>query len=106
MEQIENPVDHHRAKIIGTIAIVHFLLTVSLFFVVTGNSMAQFDGRGLSSFPTLLLNGAFHVLSFPLLTGFLLLKIANTGIWGWLPFVANSLLWGWAGWRVVRFRRS
>lgn len=103
---MKNRIDHHRATIIGTIATVHFLLSVALFFLRVGEGMSRFDGAGPPDLTTLLLNGAFEILSFPLLTAFLLLKIANTGIWGWLLILANSVLWGCAGWKAIRFRRS
>jgi hypothetical protein len=54
----------------------------------------------------MLILGAFKLLSFPLLMGLLSLKIAGTGMWGWLGFLANSLLWGWLGWRAIRYWRS
>jgi hypothetical protein len=106
MEQIENRIDDHRAKVIGTIAALHFLLSVVLFFVCSAVSSSRFDGGGPSDVTAFLLKGAFEILSFPLLTAILALKIANTGIWGWLFFLGNSLVWGWAGWRAIRFWRS
>jgi hypothetical protein len=106
MNQVENPIDRHRAAFIGTIAGFHLLLSVAVFFLNAGVSMSRFDGMGPSDLTAFLINGAFELLSFPLLTTMLLLKFANTGMWGWLGFLANSVLWGWVGWRAVRFRRS
>ena len=106
MEPIESRVDLHRARIIGAIAAVHFLLSVALFFLNGAISMSRFDGGGPSDLTALLLKSTFEMLSFPLLMGLLLMKIANTGLWGWLGFLTNSLLWGWAGWRAIHFRRS
>jgi hypothetical protein len=106
MEQIENRIDRQRAKIIGAITAVHFLLSVVFFFLWAASSNLRFDGEGPSDLTHLLLGSAFQILSFPLLTTFLLLKIANTGMWGWLVFLGNSALWGWAGWKALRFWRS
>jgi hypothetical protein len=106
MKQIENRIDHHRATIIGTIATAHLLVSVVLFFVCGAVTMSRFDGGGPSELTAFLLNGAFEILGLPLLSPILLLKIAHTGIWGWLFFLGNSLLWGWAGWRAIRFWRS
>lgn len=106
MEQLANRIDQRRATIIGSIAAVHFVVCVALFFLMLASSMSRFDGAGPSDFADLLVKGAFQISSFPLVTGFLLLKIANTGVWGWLPVLANSVLWGWAGWRAIRFWRS
>jgi len=102
----ENRFDHHRARVVCTIAGVHFLLSVAMFLLRMASSNSRFDGGGPSDLTALLLNSAFEVLSFPLLSAILWLKIANTGIWGWLGFIGNSLLWGWAGWRAIRFWRS
>ncbi|HYJ41753.1 MAG TPA: hypothetical protein VEW08_13255 [Steroidobacteraceae bacterium] len=102
----EDRVDHHRAMIIGTIAAVHFLLSVALFFLMMASGMSRFEGRGPSDLTHHLLNSAFEIWTFPLVTGFRLLEIANTGIWGWLVFLGNSALWGWVGWRAIRFWRS
>lgn len=81
MEPIESRVDLHRARIIGAIAAVHFLLSVALFLLNGAISMSRFDGGGPSDLTALLLKSAFEFLSFPLLMGLLLLKIANTGLW-------------------------
>jgi len=106
MEQTENRMDHRRAKIIGTIAAVHFLLSVALFFLWAASSMSRFDGEGPSDLTHLLLTSAFETLSFPVWKTVQLLQIRNTGVWGWLGFLCNSVLWGWAGWRAIRFWRS
>jgi len=102
----ENRFDHHPAKIVGTIAGVHFLLSVAMFILSMASTNSRFDGGGPSDLTALLLNSAFEILSFPLLSTILWLKIANTGMWGWLGFIGNSLLWGWACWRAMRFWRS
>jgi hypothetical protein len=106
VNQIENPIDHRRTTIICTIVAVHLLLSVLLFFLWGAVTMSRFDGGGPADFPALLVNGAFKVLCFPLLTALLLLEIPNTGMWGWLGFLGNSVLWGWVGWRAIRFWRS
>jgi len=106
MEQIESRIDHRRAKIVGTIVAIHFLLSVALFFLMMVSSNSRFEGGGPSDLTQLLLNSAFEVSSVPLLKAFFLLKIANTGMWTWLVFFANSVLWGWVGWKVVRLWRS
>jgi hypothetical protein len=106
MEKIENRSDHHRATIIGTIAAVHFLSSVVLLFLSAASSMSRIDGAGPSNLTHLLLNSAFQMLIFPLAKAFMLLEIANTGMWGWLVFLGNSVLWGWAGWRAIRYWRS
>jgi hypothetical protein len=76
-----------------------------LFFVGSAITMSRLDGEGPSDAIALLVDGAFAILSFPLLIAFQMLKIANTGAWGWLLLLGNSLLWGWAGWRAVRHRQ-
>ena len=107
MNKTQSPIDQHRTAIIGTIAAVHLLLSVALFFLVLASGMSRFDGAGPSDLVDLLLSSAFKALSFPLLMlAFTLPIFKNSGIWGWLPFLANSLLWGWAGWRAIRFWRS
>jgi hypothetical protein len=106
MKQADGRIEHHRTRIIGTIAAAHFLLSVAFFFLSMASSMSRFDGAGPSDLTALLLNGAFETLWFPLALGFTMLKIANTGVWGWIPVLANSVLWGWAGWRAIRFLRS
>ena len=97
---------HHRARTIATIAAVHFLLSIALFLLSLASSNSRFDGGGPSDLAALLLNSAFAMLSFPLVTAALLLKTASAGVWGWLWFLGNSVLWGWAGWRAIRFWRS
>jgi hypothetical protein len=106
MKQIEDRLDHHRAKIFGTITVLHFLLSVALFFLWGAVVSSRFDAGGPPDLTLILVNGAFKILSFPLLMGILLLKIPDTGIWGWLLFLGNSLLWGWAGWSAIRVWRS
>jgi len=106
MEQTENRIDHHRARIIGTITAAHFLLSVALFLLMLASGNARFEGGGPSDLTQLLLDGAFQILSFPLWAAFLRLRIADPGIWAWLAFLANSVLWGWAAWRAIRFWRS
>ena len=106
MNQNETRLDHHRATTIGTIAAVHFLLSVALFLLSLASSNLRFDGGGPSDLTALLLNSTFKMLSFPLLTAAWLLKTASAGVWGWLWFLGNSVLWGWAGWRAIRFWRS
>ncbi len=94
-----------RTTIIVTLAAAHFVLTAAMLFIMGASSMADFDAGHPSGISTALLNGAFHILCLPLVTPFLLLQFAGTGMWGWLVFLANSLLWGWAGWRLIRHFR-
>ena len=68
--------------------------------------MSRFDGGGPADLVDLLLKNVFEILRFPLATTFQLLEIRNTGVWGWLMYLANSVLWGWAGWRSIRYWRS
>lgn len=105
MKHVKNRIDTRGARIIGTIAIVHLLLSVVLFFLWGASTMSSFDSGVPPGLTALLVKSAFEILSFPLLTALLLLKTAGTGMWGWLGFLANSLLWGWAGWEATRFRR-
>jgi hypothetical protein len=106
MKHTEDQIEHRRTTIISTIAAVHFLLSVVLLFLVAGTSMSRFDGGGPAYLTALLLKNAFELLRFPLATAFQLLEIRNTGVWGWLVYLANSVLWGWAGWRAIRYWRS
>jgi hypothetical protein len=106
MKHNENRIDSHGAKAVCTIAAVHFLLSVVLFVLWGATTMSSFDHGTPPDLTALLVKTAFEILSFPLSTAILLLKIANTGMWGWLGFLANSLLWGWAGWRAIRFWRE
>jgi hypothetical protein len=106
MQHTKNPIEHRRTTIISTITAVHFLLSVVLLFLAAGASMSRFDGGGPADLPALLLKNAFEILRFPLATTFTLLEIRNTGVWGWLVYLANSALWGWAGWRAIHYWRS
>jgi len=104
-DHVENLIDRRRTIIIGTITAAHFLLTAAMLFLVGAASMSRFDGGGPSELAMLLLRGAFQVLTLPLVTPLLMLKIPDTGLWGWALFLANSALWGWAGWRLIRLSR-
>jgi hypothetical protein len=100
------PLNHRRASIICAIATTHLLLWVALFVLWTADTMARFDGSHDSGLGTLVLNGAYEALSFPLVTAFQLLKVARLGIFGWLAILSNSFVWGWVAWRGIRFWRT
>jgi hypothetical protein len=94
---------HKRLRIILVFALVHAIVSVAIFIVSFGRSMARFDTGDDPSVFEVLLSTLSEVLFFPLMHLLNLFEPAPrvfAGLFGYIPIIANSLLWGCVIWMM------
>ena len=85
-----------RIGLIVIVTVAHLALTIRLLLLTFTQGMSHFDDGSPPSAMEHVVKGAFHVLSFPLLTPLFVFHVNVPGPASWLLVLANSLCWALA----------